>query len=89
MWLTRFLLYVILFMLLARAVRRFMQGLAQGMGTDRRAPGPPEQGVRMVRDPICGTYVVPAKALALRDGKGVHHFCSDKCRDAFIAQARR
>ncbi len=87
MWLTRFVLYALLFLLVARALGRFFSGIAQGLGTSER-PGP-EKGVRMARDPICGTFVIPAKALAVRDGDGLHHFCSSKCREAFLARAGR
>jgi YHS domain-containing protein len=92
MLLTRFLVYLLLLLLLVRALRGFFAGLSQGM---RGQAAPPrrgvqkERGVRMARDPICGTFVIPANALAVRDANGLHHFCSDKCRDAFVARARR
>jgi YHS domain-containing protein len=89
MLLTRFILYVLIVLVLARALRRFFAGFAQGLG-GRSAPSRRiDEGVRMVRDPICGTFVIPAGALVLRDAAGVHHFCSDKCRDAFVARTRR
>jgi len=37
-------------------------------------------GVRLERDPVCGTYVSPAKAPVLRMGGETLYFCSDKCR---------
>ena len=37
----------------------------------------------MVRDPVCGTFVVPARALTLSRGGEVHHFCSEECRRAY------
>ncbi len=86
--LTRFLLYVVLAMLVYRALRRFFAGIAQGMGTGRPA-GRIEQGVRMTSDPVCGTFVIPSDALAVRDANGLHHFCSAKCRDAFVTTSRR
>ncbi len=89
MLLTRVIVYLLIVLLLARALRQFLGGLAQGM----RGGQPPsrriEQGVRMARDPICGTFVIPANALAVRDAAGLHHFCSQKCRDTFVARARR
>ena len=85
--LTRFILYAILLLVVYWRVRAFLRAIGQGMG---RAPSRRiEQGVRMVRDPICGTFVIPADALAVRDADGLHHFCSDKCRDAFVTRARR
>jgi YHS domain-containing protein len=89
MLLTRILVYVLIVLLVARALRQFFGGLAQGMRGERGPSRRIDRGVRMVRDPICGTFVIPAAALAVRDANGVHHFCSDKCRSAFVAGARR
>ncbi len=89
MVLTRFLVYLLIGLLVARALRGFFGGLAQGLSGQ---PGPSrrkQQGVRMARDPVCGTFVIPTGALAVRDAEGLHHFCSDKCRDAFVSRARR
>ena len=91
MVLTRILVYVIIFLLVARALRGFFAGVSQGIrgqAAPSRRPGQ-GQSVRMARDPVCGTFVIPGAALAVRDGDGLHHFCSDKCRDAFVARARR
>ena len=40
----------------------------------------------MVKDPICGTYVEKDSEIRVRDGEGVHCFCSYECRDKFIKQ---
>jgi len=89
MYLIRVVLYVVIVLLLARAIRGFLGGLSVGLGGRRPAPPRIDQGVRMARDPVCGTFVLPAGALAVRDGEGLHHFCSARCRDAFVARARR
>jgi YHS domain-containing protein len=89
MFLTRLVLCVLLVLLVVRALWRFLAGLAEGMGVNRGPSRRIEQGVRMARDPICGTFVIPASALAVRDADGLHHFCSDKCRDAFVARTRQ
>ncbi len=86
--LTRFLLYVVLALMVYRALRRLFAGIAQGMGAGRSTPRI-EQGVHMSRDPVCGTFVIPSSALAVRDANGLHHFCSAKCRDAFVTGTRR
>jgi YHS domain-containing protein len=85
----RVIVYLLIVLLVSRALRQFFGGLAQGMRGDRGPSRRMDQGVRMARDPVCGTFVIPANALAVRDAAGVHHFCSDKCRDAFVARARR
>jgi YHS domain-containing protein len=88
-WLTRVLLFALLALMVVRSLRRFMAGVAQGMGHGPRARGQVDSGVKMFRDPICGTYVLPGSALAVRDEQGMHYFCSQKCREAFLATARR
>ncbi len=89
MLVTRFLVYLVVFLLVARALRGFFAGISQGLSGQ---PGPSrrnDRSVRMARDPVCGTFVIPATALAVRDADGLHHFCSDKCRQAFLARAGR
>lgn len=88
MFVTRFLLYALLILFILRALGRLFAGIAQGMGHERKRVGRSDGGVRMVRDPVCGTFVIPANALAIRDAKGLHHFCSQRCRDAFVARAQ-
>ena len=39
--------------------------------------------VKLVRDPVCGTWVSPRESLGLRAGDTTHYFCSDKCRAKF------
>jgi YHS domain-containing protein len=76
-----------------RAIWKLLQGVMIGMSGDagsRRSPvappGPPAHGVQMVRDPICGTYVVPERAVSVRDGRQAVYFCSEACRDKYRAK---
>jgi YHS domain-containing protein len=86
----------VLFALFAiRAIWKLLQGVMEGLsgpstGRARQAPpsGPPAQGVQMARDPICGTYVVPERALAIRDGHQAVYFCSPACRDKYRAKTK-
>ena len=82
----RFILLVILSTVLARAFWRLMDGVIQGVSG--RPPGTttPQRGVEMVRDPVCGTFVVPANAVTLADGPRRLHFCSTSCRDRYRAR---
>ena len=41
----------------------------------------------MERDPVCGTFVVPERAVTLAAGSRVLYFCSGACRDTYRAQA--
>jgi YHS domain-containing protein len=84
--LMRFLLIFVLIMLVGRAVLRLLIGIIEGATPAGSSGARPEKGELMVRDPVCGTYVVPSRALAVRDKQGVHYFCSDKCRQAFVSR---
>jgi len=84
-WLTRFLLIGLLILLVVRALGRLFSGMVKGLTPPSKSG--PDRGVQMVRDPVCGTYVVPSRALALSDGHEQHFFCSEKCRAAYQAGA--
>jgi YHS domain-containing protein len=75
----RVALLLIFGLLLARAVRQFLSGVVDGANGPARRSGPPARGVQMVRDPVCGTFVVPSRAVALGDV----YFCSERCRDRY------
>ena len=83
------MLRVLLFMLLAfyvsRAVWRLLGGIVEGASAPRSRPRgrAPDRGVAMVRDPVCGTFVLPGNALSLADGRAVVYFCSEACRDKY------
>jgi YHS domain-containing protein len=74
----RLILWAILLFFILRAVSRLLHGVRVGAGYRRDVP--PQQSVGLVRDPICGVFVVPGKALASGSGARVKYFCSEKCR---------
>jgi YHS domain-containing protein len=81
------LLRILILLLILRALWRLYVGIRQGMR--ERSPGTRGgPAVALSRDPVCGTYVVPGRALALRDGGLVRYFCSERCRDAFAREPR-
>ena len=41
----------------------------------------------MIQDPVCGTYVLPGKALELSRGRETLFFCSDACRQKYLAKS--
>jgi YHS domain-containing protein len=83
--LLRFLVFGLLALLIGRALRKFFSGVREGA-----APKPPAQktakGQVMARDPVCGTFVVPNSAFAVQGKSGIVHFCSDKCRQAYMSR---
>ena len=79
---TRLALVAILIFVVAWAFWRFVDGIIEAFG------GLPQKSrqkspVKLVRDPVCGTWVAPHNSLGLRAGDVTHYFCSDRCRDAF------
>ncbi len=83
-WILRALLIV----LFIRALWRLLAGVVQGLtaAPPRRAGG--DRPVALVRDPVCGTFVVPSRAVTLGRGEETRYFCSERCRDAYRGARR-
>jgi hypothetical protein len=81
--LARFILLLILFVVIAKMFWRFVDGVVRGatgpapQGT--RRSGPPVS-VKMSPCPVCGTFVVPGKAISLVSGGSPIYFDTEKCR---------
>jgi uncharacterized protein len=82
----RFVVYLALIILVSRALSRLWAGFMEGLsGEPRTRSRVPQRGVQMVRDPVCGTFVVPDRALMLSVGPQQLYFCSAACRDKYRA----
>ena len=58
-------------------------GTFKGVTSSTSAPRYPEV---MVTDPVCGMRIDPEDAVATVEHDGVtYYFCSELCRDAFVA----
>lgn len=75
--------------LIGRSLWQFLSGVADG-AAPRRGPaggrgaaGPPAHGIQMVRDPVCGTFLLPSSACTLDEGNRRTYFCSERCRDRY------
>ena len=81
----RFILLSVLLTILLRALLRLWAGFVQGVRgpSSGGSTSVPQRGVHMVRDPVCGTFVVPERAVALSSSAGRQYFCSDACRDKY------
>jgi YHS domain-containing protein len=79
--LLRVVLELLLILFLARAVWRVIGGVIEGVAYPERAK--PQRSTLMARDPVCGTFVLPERAVVLTEGRGRVFFCSTKCRDAY------
>ncbi len=87
MFLRAFLFFVMV-LLLVRAFGRLFGGFADGARGGQRGAGraQPATPVKMIKDPVCGPFVVPGKALSLSAGGATHWFCSERCRSQFAGR---
>ena len=84
LWLLRLVIAFIIW----RGFSRLLGGIQEGLRgpRDDRASGARAPSVALVRDPICGTYVVPSRALTVGSGSDARYFCSEICRRAYVAK---
>ena len=88
-WILRILLFMLLITVVLRSAYRFLYGVIEGagMGGGRRVSNRTRTQVtgRMVKDPVCGTYVVQGRALtAVRSGETAW-FCSSECQREWLS----
>ena len=79
----RLFLFFVLALLVVRAVGRFFGGVAQASRSGAPRATPADAAVRMTKDPVCGTFVVPGKALSVTSGDSTVYFCSEECRASY------
>ena len=82
----RLIFYVVLLVLLTRALMRLWLGFVEGVSGRARGTSLPRRGVEMARDPVCGTFVVPDQAISVPGARGRLYFCSATCRDKYFAR---
>ena len=81
------ILRLVLLLIVVRMIWRFLAGLVDGIAGPRpRAGAGRGEAVPLVRDPVCGTYVVKSRALAAVAGGETAFFCSEACRDTWRAR---
>jgi YHS domain-containing protein len=86
--LLQFFAFLLLFRYVLRGVASW---LTDGGAASRRMEGRPGGGQpvyrgQMVRDPVCGVFLLPERALEDHQGDQTLHFCSENCRQAYRAQ---
>jgi hypothetical protein len=81
-WLAR----ILLFMFVAQLVLRLLFG-RRSVASRRpsRPAGPERAGGALVRDPHCGTFIPPSRAIQVGTGAAAQYFCSEGCRAAYAA----
>jgi YHS domain-containing protein len=92
----RTVVYLVISMFVLMVVRMIIGTVFRGMGdmmkTSNPAPSSPSHsgprastGGELKKDPICGTFVPTATALQRSVRGETHFFCSETCRDKFVA----
>ena len=84
---TRVLLVFALMFVLAWAFWRFVDGIIEAFGGTTKQRKQRSAPMKLVRDPVCGTFVAPGESFAFRSGGETHHFCSVECRERFRKSA--
>ena len=83
----RFLLLLALFVVIARVFWRFFDAMVRGASGSAAKGGARRSGaaaaVKMSQCPVCGTYVVPGKAISVVSDGAPVYFDTDKCRIEF------
>ena len=84
----RLLIFIALVYLIWRSVKSWMSRNMKSVGTGYRGPDREIDDI-MVRDPYCEVYFPKRSGFHLNaDGEDLY-FCSDRCRDDFIASRSR
>jgi YHS domain-containing protein len=92
-WIGRILLILLIVRMIVSMFSSSGRGAATGPKASRGGRG--DRGgnsektvAKLVRDPQCGTYVAENTAIAATHGGQTLHFCSERCRDEYLASPR-
>jgi YHS domain-containing protein len=78
------LLEIVVLLLVIRAAWRMVGSMITISAGARRTTATREpRAMKLVRDPVCGTYVPADSAIS----DGTNYFCSNKCRDEYRSRA--
>ena len=86
-FLLRIFLFALVFYVVGGAIRRLLLPFSSRKQTGpRRTDSIPSAG-QLVKDPVCGTYVVAETAVTETRGSEQFSFCSENCRQRFISSS--
>jgi YHS domain-containing protein len=89
------LLAVIVITVLKSIIGVVLKGVAEAMKPGSTAPGAPRPSNQvpltgeLKKDPVCGTYIAAASSIKETVGGQTVHFCSQQCRDKYVASVAR
>jgi YHS domain-containing protein len=70
---------ILVILLVIRALWKLIKGILEGAGY-LQAGSAAQRSVKLERDPVCGVFVTPSRALVARARGETAYFCSEKCR---------
>ena len=73
----KWIIQAILILIVLRIVWRVIMGPIRRPRHERRAG---TRSMPLVRDPVCGTYLLPDRAIKVGSGDETLYFCSETCR---------
>jgi YHS domain-containing protein len=89
----RFLIWVVILCwtvaLLRRAAVWMLRSFLNSLSGAKTAPSNQEPTIssrRLVHDPVCGVHIAEERAIPLRTGGEIVHFCSVACRDQYASR---
>jgi YHS domain-containing protein len=90
------LLTVVVITVLRSIIGIVLKGFGEAMRSGSTPPGAAPRSSGQVpltgelkKDPICGTYISAATAIKEKVGGQTFHFCSQECRDKYVASSVR
>jgi hypothetical protein len=84
-YLLRFIVVLLLIRFVLRAIALFLRGPAsRSAGGPSGPPAHPQPAADLVRDQVCGTFVVKDLAVRATIGGREELFCSTACRDKAV-----
>ena len=94
----RFLIWLVMLCwivaLLRRAAVWMLRSFLNSLTGAKTAPSNQEPTIssgsrRLVRDPVCGVHIAEERAIPLRIGGEIMHFCSIACRDQYTSREQK
>jgi YHS domain-containing protein len=92
------LLTVVIISVLKSIIGIVLRGVSEALKPGSSAPGarsanPASNQVPLTgelkKDPVCGTYIAAATSIKEHVGGQTFHFCSQQCRDKYVATMAR
>jgi YHS domain-containing protein len=96
----RFIFYLLVTVFLITVLKGIVSIVLKGFAQAMKASSTPQGSVphpsnqvpltgELKKDPVCGTYIAAATSIKEKVGGETVHFCSQECRDKYVASLAR